>query len=271
MKAGKIIGTSLLAAAGFAALGVALAPAAQATNDPLPICHSGNGTNWTYIEPDAHGYNGHQHHAADIYGLTEAECLGKNVVLPPPPPPQPKSVALYVYNKLNDAAPAAWENSGLQTLYTTQDGESWFTSMPTLPAGVCGPGWAYQQDKGYKPADSWPTNIEYPTDNIGWPPIYAAKHGELSELITVPDCVTEPPVEEPPVEEPPVEEPPVTTPPTDTPVPPVVGTPNTEVPELALTGEKEDRLIKSGLATLALFAVGAFLVWFTRRNGGDPA
>lgn len=46
----------------------------------LAICHSGGGVNWTFIAPDASGYNGHQHHDADIYGLSEAECLAKNVV-----------------------------------------------------------------------------------------------------------------------------------------------------------------------------------------------
>jgi hypothetical protein len=30
--------------------------------------------------------------------------------------------------------------------------------------------------------------IEYPNTTIPWPPIYAAKHGELSDLIQVPDC-----------------------------------------------------------------------------------
>lgn len=48
------------------------------THDRLSICHSGSGKNWTYIAPDANGYNGHKNHEADIYGLSEAECLAKN-------------------------------------------------------------------------------------------------------------------------------------------------------------------------------------------------
>lgn len=50
------------------------------TEEKLAICHSGSGANWTFIEPDANGYNGHQNHDLDIYGLTEAECLAKNVI-----------------------------------------------------------------------------------------------------------------------------------------------------------------------------------------------
>lgn len=44
----------------------------------LAICHSGSGKNWTFIAPDANGYNGHKNHDADVYGLTEGECLAKN-------------------------------------------------------------------------------------------------------------------------------------------------------------------------------------------------
>jgi len=58
----------------------------QNTQEKLPICHSGSGNHWTYIAPDASGYNGHQHHDADIYGLSEEECLAKNVNEEPPPP-----------------------------------------------------------------------------------------------------------------------------------------------------------------------------------------
>lgn len=47
-------------------------------HERLAICHSGSGKNWTFISPDANGYNGHKNHSADIYGLTEGECLAKN-------------------------------------------------------------------------------------------------------------------------------------------------------------------------------------------------
>lgn len=51
---------------------------APLTEDRLAICHTGSGANWTFIAPDASGYNGHQHHDADVYGLTEGDCLAKN-------------------------------------------------------------------------------------------------------------------------------------------------------------------------------------------------
>lgn len=54
------------------------------TQEKLPICHSGSGNHWTWIAPDANGYNGHQNHDNDIYGLTEDECLAKNVVVTEP-------------------------------------------------------------------------------------------------------------------------------------------------------------------------------------------
>lgn len=54
---------------------------ASSASVKLPICHTGSGVHWSYIAPDASGYNGHQHHDLDIYGLTEEECLAKN---PPP-------------------------------------------------------------------------------------------------------------------------------------------------------------------------------------------
>lgn len=106
-------------------------------------------------------------------------------------------VGLYVYKKLDPTKPAAWENSGLQTLVTTALGRTtkqantYFGSVDggQLPAGVCGPGWGYQQDKvTYVGSFTFPTNIQYPVDEIGWPPIYDAKHGNLSDLVTVPDC-----------------------------------------------------------------------------------
>jgi len=112
-------------------------------------------------------------------------------------------VALYVYKKLDPTKPAAWNNSGKQTLITTKLGNEWFDeeSFPTLPTWVCGPAWGVQQDmtKDWDPAkwdlDSdgrfdWPTNITYPHDNIGWPPLYAAQHSDLSTYLDVPDCAT---------------------------------------------------------------------------------
>lgn len=101
-------------------------------------------------------------------------------------------VAFYVYKKLDPNAPASWPNSGVQDLIAFVPGTDWFTEFPgDLPAYVCGPGWGVQQDKvSHDGTFVWPESIEYPHDNIGWPPIYAAQHFDLETFVTVPDCVT---------------------------------------------------------------------------------
>lgn len=112
-------------------------------------------------------------------------------------PTQLYGVALYVYKKLDPAKPAAWTNSGPQTLVlsdvdnTSEDANEWFTSFHPglLPEGVCGDGWAIQQDKvKFTGSFSFPDEIHPPVDNIGWPPLYDAMHDELSEYTVVPDC-----------------------------------------------------------------------------------
>lgn len=108
-------------------------------------------------------------------------------------PPEKFEVALYLYPKLDSTKPAAWENSGLQVFIASKPGTEWFTQFPgVLPPGVCGDAWGVQQDKvknwAYDGTFNWPANIQYPTDNIGWPPIYDAKHDDLSTVIDVPDC-----------------------------------------------------------------------------------
>ncbi len=112
-------------------------------------------------------------------------------------------VAFYVYPKLDPTLPAAWPNSGVQDLIATAPGVDWFTEFPgELPAYVCGPGWGVQQDKvSHDGSFVWPESIEYPHDNIGWPPIYAAQHTDLETYIDVPECVqaTPTPVPSPPV------------------------------------------------------------------------
>lgn len=102
-------------------------------------------------------------------------------------------VGLYIYKKLDPKKPASWPNSGPQTFIASQPGTEWFTKFPTvLPDGVCGPGWAVQQDKVKHWGNfTWPLSITYPHDNIGWPPIYAAQHNDLETYLTVPAC--EPP------------------------------------------------------------------------------
>lgn len=122
--------------------------------------------------------------------------------VPPVAPLEPNvyEVAFYVYKKLDPTLPAAWENSGVQGLIVAVPGTDWFTEFPgELPAYVCGPGWGVQQDMAkHDGFFVWPESIEFPDDNIGWPPLYAAKHSELSEFIAVPDCVTEVVVTAPP-------------------------------------------------------------------------
>lgn len=103
-------------------------------------------------------------------------------------------VGLYLYKKLDPSKPASWPNSGEQRFIDSKEGKEWFSSFPSeLPQDVCGPGWAVQQDKvSFTGSFEWPSTIEYPDDNIGWPPIYGAKHQDLEDLVgTVPPC--EPP------------------------------------------------------------------------------
>ncbi|HEY8992223.1 MAG TPA: hypothetical protein VIM37_00040 [Candidatus Microsaccharimonas sp.] len=114
-----------------------------------------------------------------------------------PPKLKKEAVALYIYPLLDSSKEPSWSNSGLQTKCASKDGTEGYTSVNcTLPPEVCGKGWAYQEDWAknwtYEGAFNWPTHIQYPIDNIGWPPIYAAKHGHLSELMSVPPCA--PPV-----------------------------------------------------------------------------
>lgn len=108
-------------------------------------------------------------------------------------PAQVLEVAFYVYKKLDPTQPASWPNSGVQDLIVAVPGADWFTEFPgELPSYVCGPGWGVQQDMAkHDGFFVWPESIEFPDDNIGWPPLYAAKHSELSDFVTVPDCVTE--------------------------------------------------------------------------------
>ncbi len=114
-------------------------------------------------------------------------------------------VALYLYKKLDPTAPAAWENSGTQTLIafdtdnTSEETNNYWTTFPGyLPADVCGSGWAVQQDKvKFVGSFAFPSSITYPVDNIGWPPLYAAQHSDLSTLTQVPACEIKPTIVDP--------------------------------------------------------------------------
>ncbi|WP_167050694.1 hypothetical protein [Salinibacterium sp. ZJ77] len=105
--------------------------------------------------------------------------------------------AFYVYEKTDPKKPASWQNSGLQTLVmaeysrTSKQANTWFSTLDasSLPAFVCGPGWGVQQDKvQYTGTFTFPTNIQYPVDSIGFPPLYDHTHEELGAYITVPPC-----------------------------------------------------------------------------------
>ncbi|CAN5414603.1 hypothetical protein BH10ACT7_BH10ACT7_08730 [soil metagenome] len=132
---------------------------------------------------------------ANVTGNAELHHVPFVPELTPPPPADKFEVALYLYRLKDSTAEASWPNSLKQTFIASKTGTDWFTTYPgNLPEEVCGDGWGVQQDKvknwGYDGAFAWPTNITYPNDNIGWPPIYEAKHVKLSELITVPACDT---------------------------------------------------------------------------------
>lgn len=147
---------------------------------------------------------------------------------------------VYVYKKVDATAPASWENSGEQRLIQMRDGLSWTDSIDVslLPDDVCGPGWAVQEDqtRGLS-RDAVPTLVDRRA-RIGvltWPPIVAARHSELSELVPVPECAPVVPVEPPPTT-PPATTPPATTPPPTTPpatTPPATTPPPTTPPATA--------------------------------------
>lgn len=129
---------------------------------------------------------------ADWFFWTKTKVIDQKYV--PAVPAVICEVGLYLYKKTNPAAPASWPNSGPQTLIASQPGSTWFSTFPTvLPENVCGEGWAVQQDKvSHSGGFTWPTSITYPHDNIGWPPIYAAKHDNLEVYLDVPACESEP-------------------------------------------------------------------------------
>lgn len=139
---------------------------------------------------------------------------------------------VYVYQKVNPAAPASWENSGEQRLILVRDGLGWIDSIDVslLPSDVCGDGWAVQEDQTRGLERSAVPNVVDRRSNTGvlrWPPIVNARHRDLSRYVAVPECAPDVPVT-PPVETPPVETPPVVTPPVETPpvvTPPVVTPP----------------------------------------------
>lgn len=126
------------------------------------------------------------------FNQTTTNCV------PVAPPVEHKEVAIYIYKMIDTSKGPGWTNSGPQAFCESKTGDTWFTTYTcTLPPEVCGVDWAYQQDKVKytEPATfTWPKTITYSAsapnqgDTIGWPPLYDAKHGKLSELVTVPPC-----------------------------------------------------------------------------------
>lgn len=120
-------------------------------------------------------------------------------------PPQLELTASYLYKKVNPDLPASWENSGRQTRFSLRDGHAWLTSIDiaSLPAEVCGGGWAIQEDMTVGiDRDDVPVTVDRATGEgvLGWPPIVDARHVDLETLVDVPECTPEVP-EEPEVPE----------------------------------------------------------------------
>ena len=133
-----------------AAAAVAPAPEPEPEPERLAICHSGSEAHWGWIAPDDSGWNGHQHHAADIVGLTEAECLAKN----------PAAFDAYVAEGLW-LLPASWDRG----------------VTPTYQAAI------FPQDRlaldAVVPCDRWGQHDFYPIDN----PADQAVYDSLGEVL----------------------------------------------------------------------------------------
>ncbi len=168
---------------------------------------------------------------------------------PSPGPSQsakPQTTGAYVYLKRDAAKPASWENSTQQYLVTTWPGASWRDltleeAAAALPEELtlCGPGWGVQEDQAWGDATVFTGSKapSYPTDYIGWVqnggPLFAAKHWDLSAMVTVPACATPTPTVTPtptPVPSASVPVVPVPTPTVTTPTVPTPTVPTTPTP-----------------------------------------
>lgn len=182
-----------------------------------------------------------------LHGFNEhfGEGGQKPVCIPTEEPPveEPtvvEEVALYCYVKLDLSKPAAWENSGEQTLATVKTGNEWFTdeearALCNIPAEACTPvdGHAYQQDKVRHDGEFvFPEHITYPVDNIGWPPIYDAKHGDLTQTQKL--CTS--------------------------------STSEPEPPTLALTGYNEQQMTTGLIAAVLLLMAGSGFLYLRHRR-----
>lgn len=106
-----------------------------------------------------------------------------------------REVGLYLYQKTDTALPASWPNSGPQSFIAAQAGTEWFTAYPgTLPAHVCGEGWAVQMDEiVHDGTFVWPSTITYPDNVLSKAGVLVdAIHVDLETLIDVPSCTLDP-------------------------------------------------------------------------------
>jgi hypothetical protein len=114
-------------------------------------------------------------------------------------PERTVETAFYVYEKLDENKPAAWDNSGFQTLITTRDGDEFWETLPEeypgehfdvedLPEDVC-TAWGVQQDVVKTHGDfTWSdyVHITFPEGPLfGWR-LQADRHDELSKYL--PEC-----------------------------------------------------------------------------------
>ncbi|NOW01350.1 LPXTG cell wall anchor domain-containing protein [Isoptericola chiayiensis] len=112
--------------------------------------------------------------------------------------------AFYVYPKIDPERPAAWENSGFQTLIATRDGGEFWETLPeeypgelfdetTLPADVCEGSWGVQQDiVGIHDGFDWADyqHIEFENGGPYFRDLRAYRHDDLSNYLA--ECSEEP-------------------------------------------------------------------------------
>ena len=207
-----------------------------------------------------------------------------------------QDVGAYLYKKKDESRPAAWENSETQDLLRVNENTTkWFESadiMSLLPADICGPGWAIQQDKldidtsiGF----TWPKTIEYP-DSFGvGATLTDHRHDDLETYGPVPDCDPEPspsptpdpspsPTPDPkPTPEPspsPTPDPRPTPDSSPSPTPPAVVVPKPAPSAPATPGQLPDTGANPGLAALAgagLLAAGLGTVALVRNRRRSDA
>ncbi|WP_246165330.1 hypothetical protein, partial [Arthrobacter yangruifuii] len=107
---------------------------------------------------------------------------------------------LYIYRKLDPDRPAAWSNSGTQTLLASQPGYGWFSGVyGLLPPGLCGPGWGLTEYIiQYPDPYAWPPEtITYPNWPEGIEVLDTYDHS-VDDYWEIPDCEpTDPPVDVP--------------------------------------------------------------------------